>query len=160
MPRGRRALTNQDSPQTQPVPSAQSEPAGNGEAAAFQLPACITERQLKALLRSDEEFKGQIDSLNGELRSAIGEATERQHLHKGAYSILKKIRKCRTAEQKALLFYTLLEYVRLSGELRIVEAVPALPLPGESVPTNNVVEMPRRPYTDVVYLARKAPPKA
>src|SRR4051812_40580224 len=135
MPRARRATAEAAAPIVDTP-----EPGPNGDAAAFQLPACITERQLKSLLRSDEEYKGQIDGLNGELRSAISNATERQHLHKGAYAVLKKLRKCKTAEQKALMFYTLLEYVKLSGELRIIEAVPTLPM-DEVRPSAEVVQL-------------------
>lgn len=136
MPRARRATAD-----TAPV-SDTPEPGPNGDAAAFQLPACITERQLKAVLRSDDEYKGQIDGLTGERRAVISNATERQHLHKDGYAMLKKLRKCRTAEQKALLFYTFLEYVKLSGELRIIEAVPSLPLDSGPEPRQSADVIP------------------
>lgn len=111
-----------------PTPTVDNEPAPNGEAAAFQLPACITERQLKALLRSEEGYKEQIDNLNGERVAEVKQAEERQHLHKDAYAAIKRLRKMKSAEKKALFFYTFLKYVELSGELRIIEAVPSLPL--------------------------------
>ena len=102
--------------------------APNGEAAAFQLPACITERQLKALLRSEEGYKEQIDNLNGERTAEVKNAEDRHHLHKDAFAALKRVRKMKSAEKKAMFFYTFLEYIKLSGELRIIEAVPSLPL--------------------------------
>src|SRR5690242_18631832 len=74
-------------------PSEQTEPMPNGDAAIFRLPACITERQLKSLLRSDDGYREQIEGLTGEQRAEISNATERQHLHKGAYAMLKKLRK-------------------------------------------------------------------
>lgn len=157
MPRGRRALVEPERPVPQAAPIGQAAaavaeeaaPEPNGDAEAFRLPACITERQLRALLRADEEVKGQVDQLTAQQREAIADSVERNHLHKGAYSWIKKLRKCKTAEQKALLFYSFLEYVKLSGELRIIEAVPALPLEGEPVPS-------QRPSAEVVELPRNA----
>lgn len=143
MPRTRRQATVET---THAAPAAvvsevHAEPDPNGNADGFRLPACISERQLKSLLRTDEEYKGQVDTLTGEQRAAISNATERQHLHKGGYSMLKKLRKCKTAEQKAMLFYTFLEYVKLSGELRIIEAVPSLPLDDTAAPQGQVVQL-------------------
>lgn len=152
MPRGRRNTNAAAEAPIQTIGQAaqtatatvDTEPDPNGEAAAFQLPACITERQLKALLRADDGYTEQINSLNGERGAEISNATERQHLHKKAYSVLKQLRKMPTAEKKALFFYTFLEYVKLSGELRIIEAVPTLPLDGEgesNAPSGTVVPL-------------------
>lgn len=86
---------------------------------------------LKKLLSYDDRQKGEIDGLTGELREAIGNAVEKNHLDKDAYALAKKFRRMRLRkgpEYASARYTTFLAYLEMSGELKLLNDVMDLPL--------------------------------
>lgn len=91
----------------------------------------ISPQALKSLLREDDKYKGDIDSLTGELREAIGNAKEKKHLDTKAYALLKRFHREKSNEKLANLWGTLLAYMEMSGVMDRINSVSELPLDGE-----------------------------
>lgn len=90
-------------------------------------PAMIGEQVLRRLLKSEKTYKQQVADLNGEAREQIKNAIEKNHLHKGAFVILKKLDKMDDTDL-AFLWDTLLAYMDMSGVMKRIESVPELPM--------------------------------
>lgn len=107
------------------------EGASTGKAAtAIQLPS---ERVLKRLLKAGEEMKEAVDGLTGSHREEIKNAIDKHHLDKDAFALLKKFHRIKSAEKKHVLFYTFVEYLEMSGEMKIIDSVQNLPLDDDKV---------------------------
>ncbi len=91
----------------------------------------ISPQALKGLLREDDKYKGDIDSLTGELREAIGNAKEKKHLDTKAYALLKRFHREKSNEKLANLWSTLLAYMEMAGVMDRINSVSELPLDGE-----------------------------
>ena len=105
---------------------------GKDKAKQDEVLVLIKESTLKALLRADDGYKDKIDGLTGELREEIGNAVEKKHLDKKAYALLKKFHRIDTPEEKHRIWHTLVQYMMLSGEMKIIDSVQPLEL-GENV---------------------------
>ncbi len=106
-------------------------PAAAASPATNKTLVMITERQLKSLLGEDDNYKGRIDGLVGELRETIGNAVEKKHLHKGAYALVKKFHRMKSNEQLSDLWHTVLAYMDMAGIMARIDSVSALPLDGD-----------------------------
>lgn len=90
--------------------------------------ALTSQRALVALLTADDNYKGKIDKLTGELREEIGNAVEKKHLHKQAYAMVKKLYRIKSNEELHDLWYTFMDYAEKIGIVKRVESVQGLPL--------------------------------
>ncbi|MBS0369038.1 MAG: hypothetical protein JSS57_07555 [Proteobacteria bacterium] len=107
------------------------EGAATGKAAtAIQLPS---ERVLKRLLKSGDEMKEAVDGLTGSHREEIKNAIDKHHLNKDAFALLKKFHRIKSAETKHILFHTFIEYLEMSGEMKLIDSVQNLPLGDDKV---------------------------
>jgi len=104
----------------------------------------ISEGALKALLRSDDKHKAEIDSITGELREEIANAVDKKHLNKTAYAMVKKLHRMRSDEQLHLVWHTFLEYAVMAGIVKRVEAVQDLPLADEDGEENGGTVVPMK----------------
>lgn len=91
----------------------------------------ISAQALKSLLKADDNLKGKIDELTGELREEIGNAVEKKHLHKKAYATLKAISRIKSNEELSNYWHTLLAYMDMAGVMARIDSVSELPLDGE-----------------------------
>lgn len=92
----------------------------------------ISASALKALLRSDDRHKENIDAIIGQLREEIGDAVERKKLDKQAYALLKRFHRIKSNEKLATLWDTLCAYMDMSGITARIESVAELPLSEET----------------------------
>jgi len=103
--------------------------------------------KLQSLLKQSRGLQGQMNSLSGSLREAIANAVKKDHLHKGAYSIIKRWDKMEP-EALALEWDHLIEYWESSGLKERAESVQSLALePAES--SEEVVEEEEGPPTTI-----------
>lgn len=91
----------------------------------------IAQRTLVSLLREDDNYKGRIDGLVGELRESIGNAADKKHLDKKAYALLKKFHRMKSTEELARVWHTLLAYMDMAGVMKRIDSVSELDLAGD-----------------------------
>lgn len=89
---------------------------------------CISSRHLKQLLKDDDDYKGKIDGLAGELRETISNAAQKRNLHKKAYADLKKMHRMESNEKLAEYWHNLLAMMQMAGIMARIDSVLALPL--------------------------------
>jgi len=108
---------------------------------AAEIDVLITEKALRALIKADDDYKSGIAGLTGELREEIGNAVEKKHLDKNAYALLKSFKqKGKTPQGKHRLWHTLVAYMEMSGEMKIVESAPELGLDDNVVKLQTAAE--------------------
>lgn len=83
----------------------------------------ITDGQLTTLLKTVNSYEKQGGELSGALREKIAYSVEKQYLHKGAFSILRKFHKM-DLEDAALLWDMLGIYMEKSGLMDELKGVP------------------------------------
>jgi len=88
----------------------------------------ISEKALRSLLKQDDNYKGQIDGLVGELRESIGNAVDKKHLNKKMYGLLKKFHRYTSDEQLSDDWHTLLAYMDMAGVMKRIDSIDGLPL--------------------------------
>ena len=89
----------------------------------------ISAKKLKALLNADNNSKGEIDTVIGELREGIKYAADYDHLHKGAYADLKRWdRLAKDPEKFADRWRTMLVYMEMRGLFQVIDTVLRLDL--------------------------------
>lgn len=93
----------------------------------------ISQKSLVALLKEDDNYKGKIDGLVGELRETIGNAVEKKHLNKQMYALLKKFHRYKSIEKLADDWRTLLAYMDMAGIMAKIDTVTPLPIEGDNV---------------------------
>lgn len=96
-----------------------------------QVVVLIKQSTLKNLLKQDDNYKRDIDGLVGELREAIGNASEKQHLDKKAYALLKRFHREKSSEKLWSLWHTLLAYMEMAGVMDRINSVQAIDFDGE-----------------------------